>query len=226
MDKRIAFRIFSTYNLPTTNYSPMPARVESIEAVKAFRAALAKFAETATAALDEAEGEVGRTRRWVEQEQSRFWKNEHRRRAEAVARAKEKVREKTLFKDSTGGKSSAVDERKLLAAAERKLLEAEEKLKAVQRYGRLLQREATVYKGQVQRLSTMLQDGVPTALAKLGNQITLLEKYASGAPESARSTAAPPAEGGMSRGEEALPTEGTEGTEKKEQSPPNRPSPA
>ena len=200
----------------------MAARVESIDAVKGFRAALAKFAETAAVALDDAESEVGRTLMWLEQEQSRFWKNEHRKRAEAVAKAKQAVRDKTLFKDSTGGKSSAVDERKQLAAAERKLLEAEEKLKAVGRYARLLRRESTVYKGQVQRLSTTLHDNVPNALARLGNQIQLLEKYAAGGPEAARSAANSEATGGMSRGEaveakEALTPENMEGTEKKQE---------
>ncbi len=201
----------------------MAARVESIDAVKGFRAALAKFVETATVALDDADGEVGRTLMWLEQEQSRHWKNEHRKRAEAVAKAKQAVRDKTLFKDSTGGKSSAVDERKLLAAAERKVAEAEAKIKAVGRYARLLRRESTVYKGQTQRLSTTLHDNVPSALARLGNQIQLLEKYAAGGPESARSAAPSDPTAGMSRGEaaeakeEELTTENTENTEKAEE---------
>jgi hypothetical protein len=41
------------------------ARVESVDALKKFRAALCKFAETAAVGLDEAQTEIQRTRHWV-----------------------------------------------------------------------------------------------------------------------------------------------------------------
>ena len=73
------------------------ARVESIEVLRRFRAALWKFAEAANLALGDAEGEVQRMVVWLETEQQTFWNHQVRSRTEAVTAAKEKVRSKKLF---------------------------------------------------------------------------------------------------------------------------------
>ena len=171
------------------------ARVEDVDAIKQFRAALAKFAESATAALDDADAEVGRTAMWLEQEQSRHWANQVRKRQELVVRCKEAVRQKQIYKDSAGRQVPADDEKKALAKANALLAEAEAKGLAVQKHGRRIQREGAMYRGSTQRLRTALGDEVPNALAKLGNLIGTLERYAAATPGEARSTAGPTADG-------------------------------
>lgn len=166
------------------------ARVESIDAIKDFRAALAKFAELAAVALDDAEGEVGRCAVWLEHEQSRYWAGQLKKRHELVNQCREAVRQKTLFKDSTGRTSSAIDEKKMLARAQAALAEAEQKIKAVERHARLIQRERSLYKGHTQRLQTTLGENLPNAIARMGNQIAALERYAAAAPTETASTAA------------------------------------
>ena len=100
------------------------ARVESIDALKAFKRALFKFAEGASVALGDAESEVHRAQLWLETEQRSHWNNQLRLRTEAVAKAKEAVRMKKLYKDATGARQSAVEEEKALALAQRRLVEA------------------------------------------------------------------------------------------------------
>jgi hypothetical protein len=153
------------------------ARVESIDSIKLFRRALFKFAEAALTALGDAESEPLRVLMWLETEQTTYWQGQLRKRTELVARCKEAVRMKTLFKDSTGRTPSAIDEQKALQAAHRALQEAEEKVVAVKRYTQKLQKEILIYKGQVQRFATTVQSDVPVWAAKLDAMIAKLEEY-------------------------------------------------
>lgn len=153
------------------------ARVESIDALRAFRTAMVKFAETCNVAMADAEGEVHRTMVWLESEQAQRWVSELRKRTEMVGRCQEAVRSKTLFKDSTGSRQSAVEEQKALAIAIRRKEEAEQKIVAVKKGVRRLQKELESYKGNVQRLSTYVSSLVPAATAGLERMALALEAY-------------------------------------------------
>ena len=133
------------------------ARVDSTDAIKQFKIALWKFQEAANAALGDAEGEMQRVTLWLENEQHAYWTGQIRKRHDAVEKAKEAVRYKKIFRDSTGSLPSAVDEEKARALAQRRLKEAEEKLANVKRYTRVLQKEIQLYHGSVQRFATAVQ---------------------------------------------------------------------
>src|SRR5690349_1910808 len=121
------------------------ARVE-VEALKIFRGVLWKFQEVANVALSGAEGDMTRTLLWLENEALSYWQTEIRKSTEAVSRAKEAVRLKQLFKDSTGKPPSAIDEKKVLALAIKRQERAEQKLAATKSFVKKLQREIQVYK--------------------------------------------------------------------------------
>ena len=168
-------------------------RVESFEALTRFRAALCKFAENIGIGLGEAESEIQRTRFWVEQEQHNYWKGQVDKRAELCARAKSALNRKKLQRTALSSKHSCVDEEKALAAAERRLEEARQKLAAVRRWKRVLDEESFSYQAAAQTLSQAVDVEVPGALAQLDNMIAALEAYASaGTPSEQRSTAAAP----------------------------------
>lgn len=154
-----------------------PARVENVDLLRAFRTTLVKFAEAANVALSDAEGEIHRTMVWLEGEAPSYWQGQIRKRQELVSRAREAVRQKKVFKDSTGGRPSAVDEEKALAKAMRALQEAEEKFAAVKRARARLQKELDLYKGSVQRFATDVQVGIPAAVSKLDKLTAALEAY-------------------------------------------------
>jgi hypothetical protein len=153
------------------------ARVESVDALKEFRVALIKFADAANGALGDAESEVQRTQMWLENDQLMHWQSQIRKRMEVVSRAKEQLRMKKVFKDSTGSKASYVDEEKALAKATRMLEEAEQKLAATKSWARRFQKEAAAFKGAVQRMSTFVLADVPVATAKLDRMTAALQAY-------------------------------------------------
>ncbi len=154
------------------------AKVGSFDALRAFRTALYKFAETADVALADAEGEMSRIMGWLERDQQSYWTFQMRKRQEEVTRAKEAVRMKKLFKGADGRPGSAVDEEKALVVALRRLAQGEEKCKLVMSHSRKLPKDILLYKGQAQRLATALQSEVPTAGAQLSRIIAMLEAYA------------------------------------------------
>ena len=159
------------------------ARVESIDAIKAFKRALLKFAEVANAAVSDAESDAVGTHRWLETEQRTFWQNNVRKAQELVSRCEEALRHKRVFKDATGRTPSAVDEEKALAKAKRMLEYATEKLENVRRYTPRLQKEVLLFKGQMQRLGTFVAADIPTAAAKLDKMVDTLEAYVELSPE-------------------------------------------
>ena len=158
------------------------ARVESIDALKDFRVSLCKFADVIKVALEEAEGEIDRTAIWLKQDQNSHWKSQVRKHQELVTRARIELNRKLQQKTPMGGRYSCVDEKKALAAAQKRCDEAEQKLANVHRWARQLDQEAFTYKGVAQGLLQMVEADVPHALAQLDNMIAALESYASSGP--------------------------------------------
>jgi hypothetical protein len=167
----------------------MSARVDEIAGLQAMKVALVKFAELAEQCIVDAESEVKRTSQWLELEQGPYWVAQIRKRSELVSRCKEAVRQKQLFKDSTGGRSSAVDELKALAKAQAMLAEAEEKLAATKSHARKMQKVSMDFRGGVQKLATVLQTDVVNGVARLNTMSNLLGQYAADAPIEEKSVA-------------------------------------
>jgi hypothetical protein len=153
------------------------AKVESIEALSGFRVALVKFQEDCTAALGDAESDIHAALRWLENDQTSHWTSQIRQRQELVTRAAEAVRQKQLFKDSSGRQQSAIEEQKALVKAQARLAEAEQKLSATKQWIRRLQKELTLYKGQTQRFTTTVTQDVPSAIKHIGALEYTLKEY-------------------------------------------------
>lgn len=175
------------------------ARVENIEALKVFKIQLLKFAEKASASLEDAESELQRTVNWLEVEQPNYWASQIKKRHELLERAKEALRMKSLFKDATGRRPSAIDEERAVAAAKRKLEEAMAKAHATKQWAGKFMKEFLLYKGQVTRLMTTCTSDIPAAAAQLNNMVITLEQYAA-VPVETVSIAAGSVDGGMARG--------------------------
>jgi hypothetical protein len=176
------------------------ARVDSIDALRDFRAALWKFAEVAQVALGDAESELSRTLMWLENEQTSYWAGQVRKRQMAVSAAAEKLREKKLFKDASGRIPSAVDEEKALKVARARLEEAQTKQAAVKRSIGLIQKAIHDYKGSVQGFTTAVAHDVPLSVARLDKLASLLRQYVDlNAPSAAEELAASSAGESMAR---------------------------
>ncbi len=175
------------------------ANVSSIDALRAFRTALIKFAESIDAALTDADADVRFTVTWLERDQIVYWKNQIRKRHEALERAKEALRHKELFKSPHGGRPSVVDEQKMVAKCKAALEEAEQKLVNVKRSIQRLHKQMTEFQGQIQRLASAVQSDVPAAVADLDRMVARLDEYVGLRTPTAAASVAEAGAGGMAR---------------------------
>ena len=153
-------------------------RVDSIDDLRALRAAMCKFADTVKAGLDEADAEVRRTASWLTLEQQRYWKRELHKRTEQHGVARRNLNRKKAEKTALGGRYSYVDEEKALALAERRMSEARRKCENVKKWTRLLDEEYFSYKAVAQGLGQAMELDVPAALAQLDGMVAALDAYA------------------------------------------------
>ncbi len=153
------------------------ARVDSVDALRSFRAALIKYAEGGNSALTSADGDVDRVLGWLERDQTTYWAGQVRKRHEMVQKWEDAVRQKRLFKGVDGTTQSAVDEMKQLQNAKRAEEEAVHKVGKVKQAITVLRKESMMYKGRVMRYATALQSDIPKAVRFLDGLLDSLEKY-------------------------------------------------
>lgn len=152
------------------------AQVTSLDALSDFRSALLAFGESGTAALTAVALETQRFVDWLEQDQLRFWQAEITRREEKMNEAKSALNRKRLAA-TFGDPPRDSEELHMLKIAVRKLEEAQEKIKIIQKWRNIVDRAVTEYQGQSQLMANYLEGDLPRAIATLEKTIAKLEEY-------------------------------------------------
>lgn len=157
------------------------ANVQSIDVMDQMAMAVRAFAQEASVALDDVRMGLHRALQWVQFDQKEFWVQESRRAQEAVAEARLNLERKRMFRFGDQ-EPSCHEEKKALEAAKRRADRAREKLEAVQRWSRLLDRESHECRAGIAPLADWIQTDVPRALAMLKQLSLALEHYVDLAP--------------------------------------------
>lgn len=172
------------------------ASVHSLDALEHFKAAFDKFGDQSRQVLDCVEIEIQRTLDWLEGDQMTFWTAEVRRREEAVTAAKVELNRARMmaFEDSP----SCTDQVVALRKAKLRLEEAEETLKRLKQWCRVVREEVEEYRGRAQRLANLLEASLPQGDALLERMMVSIESYlavapAAAGPDAGASIAGPPA---------------------------------
>jgi hypothetical protein len=152
------------------------ASVQSIDALKEFRVALALFAEDALAALGAIDMEIRRTVHWLEYDRPGYWEEQIKRRRELVSAARAEVFRRKLAK--TADYSPAYTEQKeLLRRAEESLRDAEMRALMVKRWRPALQQAVLEFHASTRRIKDLASGEVPRAAALLERLVDALEAY-------------------------------------------------
>ena len=149
------------------------AQVLSIDALKDFRAALIEFGEEAKLSLGEAQSDVQRTIWWIQHDQPANWQRELKKRSNKLNELKTDLSRAQL----QGG--STVIERKKVAAAQRGVEEAEEKLRKIKQWSINIDKELMMFKGQCNSLASVLDGDLPNVVARMERMIEKLHDYVS-----------------------------------------------
>jgi hypothetical protein len=164
----------------------LSANVRSVDALKDVKLALIAYSEDARAALTTVDMEVRRVRDWLEREQLTYWKNQVKRREEEVNIARSDLHRRRL----SAGNSDAIsdtEQKEALRLAQRRLVEAEEKVATVKRWIPVFEHASAEYRAHSQPLGDHLAGSFENTLAALERMVGSLEAYlAINAPVTAR----------------------------------------
>jgi hypothetical protein len=171
---------------------PERAHVTSVDALESFRSTLINYLSKARPALDEVNGDVMRTRSWLEDEQRTHWENEFRRRTRALQEAQANLFSAKL---SSFRESSSV-EQLMVHRAKRAHDEAEEKLRVIKKWNRDYDNRVAPLVKQMEKLHSVLGHDMTMAVAFLTHAIDTLRSYAEIAVPTDAPATAPPAGAG------------------------------
>ena len=150
------------------------ARVNSLDALKALHAALARFGPEAQEALGAAEIEIRRVFDYLH-DQLKHWQRQVEKRQEDVNRARADLAHARAIRQ--GERSGYVEQEIALRKAQSRLREAEEKVMTVKRWLLHLPQAINEYEGPARRLAGLLDADLKQGLAILENKIGILETY-------------------------------------------------
>ncbi len=159
------------------------ANVQSIEALKAFRTSLIKFAEAVDLSLAEADAELEWTLTYLKSDRYRFWKSQVFQCQEKATEARLALKRRKIYERAVQGTpSSCIDEIKALKRAERRLEIAERTYKRLRHWLVELDLEKTRFKGANQKMRETVEGRIPRAIAQLDRWGDALESYVRLAP--------------------------------------------
>lgn len=171
------------------------ARVSSIDALEAFRADLIQYVEKARVALEDAEGEVRRTRTWLDVDRTGHWSGLFKQRTKQLEQAEAELYNVTL----TSPRESHAFQKMAVLKAQRNLAEAEEKLRLLKHWRQTFDNRATPLLRQLDPMFFIVGRLLPKGIHSLGEAIKALQAYAEKVPgshASAPPVAEVPVEGG------------------------------
>ena len=154
------------------------AGVHSVAALEELKNVIAKFQTEGKEALAVTEMAVNRSLEWFQNDLLKQWQSEYRKREEAVTNARadlERCRMQS-FGDRT---PDCTDQKVALKKAQLRLEEAEQKIKAVKKWSRILEEEVGEYRGPAQELGNVIAGELPKAIADLNRMLLALEAYMS-----------------------------------------------
>jgi hypothetical protein len=171
------------------------AKVSSIDALEAFRADLINFVEKARVALEDAEGEVRRTRTWLDVDRTGYWVSQMKLRTKQLEQAEAELYNATI----TRPKENHAFYKMAVLKAQRRMEEAEERIVVLKKWRQVFDNRVTPLLRQLDPMFFLVGQHLPKGIHALTESIKALQAYAEKGPI-AKPAAAPeaeiPAEGG------------------------------
>jgi hypothetical protein len=158
------------------------ANVSSIDALESFRADLIQFVEKARVALEDAEGEVRRTRTWLDVDRTNHWVGQMKLRVKQLEQAEAEFYNATI----TRPEESHAFHKMAVAKARRRVEEAEEKIRVLKGWRQQFDNRVTPLLRRLDPAFFLVGHHLPKGVHTLGESIKALQAYAEKGP------AAPP----------------------------------
>jgi hypothetical protein len=159
------------------------ANVNSIDAIKDFRASYCRFAEDTKNALGAVDMEVRRALEWLLHDRPMYWQMEIKRSKEALSEAQAELFRRKL-QARPGSEVRDTEQKEKVRKAKHRLEAAEAKLEIVKKWTPVFQHAVTEYQARSRPTADMLEGDVKLALSLLDRMATALDAYIATAPPS------------------------------------------
>jgi len=153
------------------------ANVQSIDALRQFRAALIEYAETVSDITANLHVESRHTIDWMVNDRATYWPAQVRQSSEDLVEARTILQSKQVTINGRD-RLPCTEEKQALAAARRRHRYTEEKVRQTKKLLPIVKHQGEEYRGTLGRLSQLAETDLPAAIAILDRLITSLEKYA------------------------------------------------
>lgn len=153
------------------------ANVQSIAALHRFRAALDVYQARVHDAWIALTMETRRAVDWVDHDRSAYWLTEMRSAAEALAEAANLLERKQMT-TKTADRPACAEEKETVHRARQRWQHAEDRLRAVEHWRRVVQHQADEFRGVIAKLAHLVETDLPKATAALDRMVEALERYA------------------------------------------------
>lgn len=154
------------------------AKVSSIDALEAFRSDLIQYMEKARVALEDAEGEVRRTRTWLDVDRAGYWTRQLKQRTQRLDQAEAELYNVNL----TSPRDSHTVQKMAVARAQRDINEAEEKLRKLKHWRQTFDNRVTPLLRQMDPMLSIVGQHLPKGVNALTEMIKTLQSYAEKLP--------------------------------------------
>jgi chromosome segregation ATPase len=154
------------------------AKVSSIDALEAFRSDMIQYMEKARVALEDAEGEVRRTRTWLDVDRAGYWTRQLKQRTQRLDQAEAELYNVNL----TSPKDSHTAQKMAVARAQRDINEAEEKLRKLKHWRQTFDNRVTPLLRQMDPMLSIVGQHLPKGVHALTEMIKTLQSYAEKLP--------------------------------------------
>ena len=154
------------------------ANVSSIDAIRLFAAAVAKFQEEARLCLSMMDAQLRQILFWLERDRPGFWKREIENSMREVAEARVRLHQCRMRKFGDF-RPSCIEEVKDLEKAKKDVEFAQKQVPNVKRWHGEATHEADEYRGRAAQLTQAVDRDLPRLMALLAFTIDRLEAYAS-----------------------------------------------
>lgn len=156
----------------------MHANVQSIEALRDFRARLMIFQQKANDALMSMQEQVYHAMDWIERDRPAYWHNAQTKAFDQISQARISLETGRMRKETDGFRPSLVEEKQALREAKARLALCQEKIKVVQSTIARVHHEADEFRGRMSQLQRLVETDIPNMTGLLESMLKALEAYA------------------------------------------------
>jgi hypothetical protein len=184
------------------------ARVTSIEVLDTLAVALQRFRSDAKGAMDDLQMQLQRAREWIRYDRKEYWAHELKRSEAAESEARVQLQQARSAKRIDDREPACIDEKRALERAKRRHETARQKVEAVRRWTREVERAVDDAQSASIRFRGWVDADLVQAVAALGRMGASLETYTSlevpaGSVAVGQGEETPPQEGGDEAGKDS-----------------------